>query len=136
MPLQRFSIFLQHTGQGLQNQVLPNYISNLDTLVMIPLNLLFFHISSLSYLDLSMKLNPATNIGSNTHHWKSTRLLSVVGYSCMLQFLWEWPFQFYRIYFVMGLINNAVTNSLVKENDQNDLLFIASATPRKLTLWI
>ena len=57
-----------------------------------------------------MKLTPTTKPHIHIQTCKSTWLISVVGCGCVLQLLWERGLKISVNYFVMGLIENTMSN--------------------------
>ena len=58
---QKVLCFIVTDDAGRKSQLLPIYLSNLNSFLMLPFNLLLIPLSCISSLDLLMRLNPTTN---------------------------------------------------------------------------
>ena len=75
--------------------------------------MLLFPLSCISYLGPLIRLTPTTNQGGLIWYWRSSGLLSVVGYGYVQQFLCECLLIISVECFVVGLIGITMINQLV-----------------------
>ena len=93
---------------------------------MLPVALILVPLSCISSLGLLMRSTPTTNQCSLIQSWKSSGLISVFGYSYVLQFLLDWTLLVSSNYFSVRLREKKMKILLVKESYQNELIIIAS----------
>ena len=112
----RFYILLLQKTQGKKIRVFPIYLNILTNLLMILFALLLIPLLCQNKNLLLMRLTPTTNQGSLIWHWRTSGLLSVVGFSYLQQLLWEWLFIFFWNCFVVRLRDTTMTNWSVSDS--------------------